>query len=323
MNRRDSMLSLLALGAAPLVARAQQSRVFRVGVIMLGGPYAGAVGGLRDGLKALGLEDGKHFVFHVRDLKGDLKLVEAAASDVEREHVDLIYSLSTSLSVRVKRATKNVPIVFYVGNDPVVAGLVDNFRRPGGRLTGIHGQFVALAAKRLELLKVLVPSVRRIVTFYDPGNPTAQRSVKITRDAAQQLNIELVDRPVASVEELRAGLLALRPGDADAFFWVSDAMVTSQSDFIVETAKAKKLPTMFQEQGSVANGGFASYGESYHTIGRLSAKYVQQILKGEVPGNLPIEQTDRLHFVINVRTAKALGVNIPQSVLMRADEVIQ
>jgi len=290
---------------------------------MLGGPYAGAVRGLRDGLREVGLDEGKQLVFLVRDLKGDLKSVAAAASDVERENVDLIYCVSTSVTVRVKRATKNVPIVFYAGNDPVSFGLVDSFRKPGGRLTGIHGQFVELAGKRLELLKLLVPSVQRVVTFYDPANPTAQRAVKFTRDAAQQLKLDLVERPVTSVEELRAGLRALQPGDADAFFWVSDAMVTSQAEFIVETAKGKKLPTMFQEQGSVAMGGFASYGESYYTIGRLSARHVQRILKGEEPGNLPVEQTNRLHFVINLRTAKTLGLTIPQSVLLRADELIQ
>jgi putative ABC transport system substrate-binding protein len=323
MNRRDTVLALLALGAAPLVTEAQQARVYRVGVIHVGGPYSAAVDGLRDGLKELGLEEGKQLVFHVRDTKGDLASVEASARDIERENVDLIYAVSTSVTTRVKQATKKIPIVFYAGSDPVAFGLVESFRKPGGRLTGIHGRFIDLTAKRLELLKLLVPKLRRAVAFYDPTNPSAQRSAKIARDAARQLNVELIERPVVSAEELRAGLRALRPSDADAIFYVSDAMVSSQSALIIETAKAKRLPTMFQEQWSVAQGALASYGESYYTIGRFSAKYVQQVLKGADPGNMPIEQLDRLHFVVNLKTAKALGLTIPQSVLVRADEIIR
>jgi putative tryptophan/tyrosine transport system substrate-binding protein len=169
----------------------------------------------------------------------------------------------------------------------------------------------------------MVPRLRRVVTFYSPDNPAAQQSVKIARDAARQLKLELVERPVASVEQLRAGLRALRPGDADSFFYVSDAMVASQAELIIESASAKKLPTMFQERGAVAKGALAAYGESFYTIGRLSAKHVQRVLLGGDPGDLPVEQVDRFHFVINLKTAKALGLTIPQSVLERADEVIQ
>jgi putative ABC transport system substrate-binding protein len=213
--------------------------------------------------------------------------------------------------------------VFYVGTDPVVVGLVESFRKPGGRLTGVHGQFADLTAKRLELLKEMIPGLRRVVTFYSPDNPAARRSVTIARDAARQLKVELVERPVASVEELRAGLRALRPGEADAFFFVSDAMVNSQEELIIDTARAKRLPTMLPYQGSVAKGALASYGESYYALRRLSAKHVQRVLLGADPGPLPIEQLDRVHFVINLKTAKAIGLTIPSSLLRRADQVIE
>jgi len=309
--------------AAPVAVEAQQARVYRVGVILQGGPYSAAIDGLRDGLRELGLEDGKQLVLHVRDAKGDLKAVEVAARSLEEEKVDLIYSVATSVTLAAKRATRNVPIVFYAGSDPVALGLVESFRKPGGRLTGIHGQFSDLTAKRLELLKEMLPALRRVVAFYNPNNAAAQQSSKIGRDAARQLNVELVERHVASVEELRAGLRALRPGKADALFYVADAMVTSQTEMIIDTARAKRLPTMFQEPESVAKGALASYGLSYHTIGRSSAKHVQRVLLGANPGDVPVEQLDRLHFAINLKTAKALGLTIPQSVLLRADEVIQ
>jgi putative ABC transport system substrate-binding protein len=314
---------ILALFAAPLVVEAQQARVYHVGVVLQGGPYSPAVDGLRDGLRELGLEEGKQFVLHVRDAKGDLKSVEAAARSLEGEKVDLIYAVATSVTLAAKRATKNVPIVFYAGTDPVAVGLVESFRKPGGRLTGIHGQLTDLTAKRLQLLKEMIPRLRRVVTFYSPENPAAQQSVKIARDGARQLKVELLERPVASVEELRAGLRALRPGEADAFFYVADAMVASQAELIIDTARAKRLPTMFSDKGSVAKGALASYGESYYALARLSAKQVHRILLGANPGDLPVEQLDKLLFFINLKTAKALGLTIPQSVLMRADEVIE
>ena len=164
--------------------------------------------------------------------------------------------MTTAVTLAAKRATKSVPIVFYAGTDPVSVGLVEGVRKPGGRLTGIHGQITALTAKRLELLKEMVPKLRRVVTFYSPDNPGAQQSVKIARDAARQLKLELVERPVASVEELRAGLRTLRPGEVDAFFYVVDAMVASQAELIIDSARAKRLPTMFQERWSVAKGGW-------------------------------------------------------------------
>jgi putative ABC transport system substrate-binding protein len=314
---------ILALFAAPLAAPAQQARVYRVGVVLQGGPYSAAIDGLRNGLKELGLEEGKQFVLHVRDTKGDLKSVGPEARSLEEEKVDMIYTLATSVTLATKRATKSVPIVFYAGTDPVAVGLVESIRKPGGRLTGIYSRFTDLAAKQLQLLKEMVPSLRRVVTFYSPDNPAAQQSVKIARDAARQLKVELLERPVASVEKLRAGLRALRPGEADAYYYVSDAMITSQSTLIIDAARAKRLATMFNQRETVAMGALASYGVSYYELGRLSAKHVQRVLLGTDPGVLPVEPVDRLHLVINLKTAKAIGLTIPQSVLARADEVIE
>ncbi|MET0163434.1 MAG: ABC transporter substrate-binding protein [Vicinamibacterales bacterium] len=313
----------VALLVTSLGVEAQSARVYRVGVVLQGGANFAAIDGLRDGLRELGLEEGKQFVLDVRDAKGNLASVEAAAKDLEREKVDLIYAVATSVTLAAKRATTSVPIVFYAGTDPVAIGLVESFRKPGGRMTGIHGQLTDLTGKRLELLKQMIPSLRRVVTFYTPDNPASQQSVKIAREAARQLKLELIERPVASVGELRAGLRALRPGEADAFCYVADAMVASQDELIIETAFAKRLPTMLSYKGSVTNGALASYGESYFALGRLAAKHVQRILLGADPGSLPVEQLDRPQFVINLKTAKALGLTIPQSVLARADEVIR
>jgi len=324
ISRRTFVASLTGgLLAAPLTAEAQQARVYRIGVVLQGGPYFADIDGVRDGLKELGLVEGKHFVLDLHDTKSDLSLVESAARTLEEQKVDLIYSITTSVTLAAKRATKSVPIVFYTGTDPVAVGLVESFRKPGGRLTGVYGRFTELTAKRLELLKDMMPRLRRVVIFYSPDNPAAQISMRIARDAAGRLQVKLVERPVDSVEALRAGLRALRPGEADAFIYASDAMIVSQEELFLDTSRTKKLPTMLSYQGNVSKGALASYGENRFTLGRLAAQYIQRVLLGANPADLPIEQIDKLHFVVNLKTAKALGLTIPPSVLARADEVVQ
>src|SRR5262245_16267744 len=163
---------ILALFAAALPVETQQSRLSRVGIVLQGGDYLPAVDGRRDGFRELGFGEGKQLVLLVRETKGDLKSVEPAAQSLEREGVDLIYSLATSVTLAVKQATKRVPIVFYAGTDPVSIGLVESYPKPGGRLTGIHGQFTDMTAKRLEFRNAMVPRVRRpAVTTPPPGSP--------------------------------------------------------------------------------------------------------------------------------------------------------
>ena len=305
------------------LAQAQQAKIYRVGVILEGGPFYAVLDGLKDGLRELGFEEGKHFLLQIRDLKGVRKAADEAARSLEREKVDLIYVIATSPAIAVKRATAEVPIVFVVGSDPTVAGLVESFARPGGRVTGVHFLSSDLTAKRLEILKEILPELRRVVTFYDPSNEVALRAAKSAREAARQLKVEVVERQVASVEELRLGLKGLKADEADAYFYINDAMMASQAQSIIDTARAKKLPTMFQEPSLVAQGALVSYGVSYHEVGRLSAKYVQRVLAGTSPQNLPVEMLNRLGLAINLKTAKELGLTIPQAVLLRADKVIE
>ena len=326
MNSRKVLVVAFVLGLllAPLAADAQQvGKVYRVGVIHEGGPYHAVIQGLRDGLRELGLEERTHFVLDIRDTKGDLKAVEEAARSLVRARVDLLYTVATSVSLAAKRATADIPIVFCAGGDPVVLGLVESFAKPGGRLTGIHYLSADLTAKRLEILKELLPKARRMVTFYTPDNPSAREASRLAGPAARQLGIELVERRVSSVEELRAGLRALKAGEADAFFLLSDAMVISQMHLIIDVARAKRLPTMVWDRVSVAEGALVGYGVNYYEVGRLSAKHVKRVLAGTNPKDLPVESVDRYELALNLRTARELGLTIPQSVLIRADQVIE
>jgi putative ABC transport system substrate-binding protein len=310
--------------AAPLAAQAQQAgKKYRVGVVLEGGPYYAMIDGLKGGLKDLGFEEGTQYILLIRDVKGNPKALEETARALEQEKVDLIYSLATSVTLAVKRATTSVPIVFYAGTDPVVVGLVTSYAKPGGRLTGVHSRTTDLEGKRLEILKEISPKIRRVAAFYDPGNAAARENAKSVREAARQLRIEVVERHVRSVEELRAGLQALKPGEVDALAHVADAMLISQSKLVVDMAKAKKLPMISNERSFASEGGLASYGVNNFAVGRQSAKYVHRVLLGTSPADLPVERVDRFELIINLKTAKALGLTIPPSVLQRADEVIQ
>jgi putative ABC transport system substrate-binding protein len=316
------VLLLVGMLAMPLAAEAQEARVYRIGVITYGGPYLAAFDGLRDGLKELGLEEGNQVIFHMRDVRSDPKAVEAAAKGLEKEKVDLIYAVGTSITAVVKRATQNVPIVFYAGVDPATVGLVKTLAKPGGRLTGIHTRSTPLIGKRLELLKELMPSLRRVLFLANPGNATFGEGGRAAREAARQLKIELVERQVRSIDELRKTLDELPAGEVDALAYV-DAMVVSQEAMMVQAATTKKLPLITSQRASVANGALASYGVSYYAGSRFAAKQVQRILLGANPADIAVEQLDRLHLAINLKTAKALGLKIPTSVLARADEVIE
>ena len=326
MDRRTFIGSVASsVLAAPLsaFAQAQQAKVYRVGVVLEGGPYYAAVDGLKDGLKELGFIEGKHYVLEIRDLKGDRKAAEAAARSLEREKVDLIYSVATSVATVVKRATTEVPIVFAVGEDPIVAGLVESYARPAGRLTGVYRQATELDSKSLEILRAILPDLRRVVTFYDPSNVTAVAGAKSMREAARQLRVEFVERHVASVAELRLGFQALQAREFDAFLYSSDAMVISQARIIIDMARTKRLPTMFPYAELVAQGALVSYGVPYREVGRASAKYVHRVLTGTRPQDLPVELLSRVELAVNLKTAREIGLTIPQAVLLRADEVIQ
>jgi putative ABC transport system substrate-binding protein len=210
-----------------------------------------------------------------------------------------------------------------VGTDPVAKGLVDSFARPGGRLTGVQYLVTDLTAKRLEILKEILPKLSRVIIFYNPGDLIAPAAAKLAREEAGRLGLKFIERHVSSVEELRKVLQALKPGEAEAYFYVPDVMVVGQVQLIIDTAKAKKLATMFQERSPVAKGALASYGQNFYEIGRVSAKYVQRVLSGVQPRDLKVETIDDVELVINLQTAKALGLTIPPNVLARARKVIK
>ena len=302
---------------------AQQPKIYRIGAILPGGPLYETIEGLRHGLKELGLQEGKQYTLDIRDTKGDAKAAEDAARDFEREKFNLLYVITSTLIAAAKSATGNTPIVFTIGSDPVALELVSDFATPGGRLTGVHYPVKDLTAKRLEILKEMLPKLGRVLTLYDPKNKVAAEGAALAREEAKRLGLKLIERHVNSLDELRKALQEIKSKEADAFFYIADALVVGQAQLIIDTAKAKKLPTMLQDQSLVAKGGLASYGQNFYEIGRVSAKYVQRVLSGTAPKELKIETVDSVELAINLQTAKQLGVTIPPQLLARAQKVFK
>ena len=201
--------------------------------------------------------------------------------------------------------------------------MVDSIAKPGGRLTGFHFLTVDLTAKRLEILREIVPKLRRIVTFYDPRTPGAVTSLAGAREAAGKLDIEVAAQQVTSVEEIRDRLHTLATTEADAFFFVTDFLVTVNTPLVIEAANALRLPTMATNVTLVRMGALAGYGPDWREYGRSSARYVARILAGSSPRDLPVEAINRPALAINLNTAKAIGLEIPPLLLTRADEVIE
>jgi putative ABC transport system substrate-binding protein len=324
MNKKIFVALLVSLAVSAVSSvQAQPHKPYRIGIIHEGGTYDTVVEGLKDGLRGLGLEPGRDVLLEIRDMQGNRAAVGAAARSLEQTKVDLLCSLSTGDTIAAKAATKEVPIVFVIGTDAAAEGLVESPAHPGGRLTGVQSLSRDLTAKRLEILKEILPTLHRVVTFYHPSTVAALEATKLAREAARKLNIEINERPIASAEEFRRAFNALAPKDADAFVTVGDAMILSQSKFIIDTARSKKLPTMFSDPNLVTQGALAGYGVNRYDQGRLMAKYVQRVLTGTPPRELPVESISTYELGLNLQTARDLGITITQSVLFRADKVIE
>ena len=314
---------LLAALLLPLVAHAQPSgKVHRIGVIHLGGAYEAVLEGMRIGMKDAGLAEGKHFILHVRNTRGNLQEVESSAKQLFIERVDLLFTITTSATLAAKKATRDIPIVFYAGNDPVRVGLVKSFAQPGDRLTGVHHRATDLMAKRLEAVRRVLPTARRIVMFFNPDLGSARDGLVFARSAAPKLGFEIVERPVKSVDEMLTAMRALRPGEVDVFVTSGDAAQTAAMPQILPLARERKLPVAMQDLNLVQAGALMAYGANYLDVGRSAAKPIQRILAGAKPQDIPVEIYDKVQLALNLRVAKELGLTIPQPVILRADHVI-
>jgi putative ABC transport system substrate-binding protein len=278
--------------------------------------------GLRDGLLSLGYREGEQFVIGVRFTQGDVARLPEAAQGLIRDGADLLFPTDASAARAAQKATTRVPIVFAaVVGDPVELGLVRNVARPGGNITGVTDGDLELNPKRLEILKDLIPGLKRVLFPFDPTDSHAAVAARVYRDGARQLGVTLVEKPVRSETEARTTLTKLRKAEVDGI--VTPSSLSLNIGGVVLDATSQRFPTMFNGAFMVERGGLISYGPDWYESGRQAARLVDKIMKGEDPGRIPVEANPKVELAINVRTAKALKLVIPPSLLQRANRLIE
>ncbi len=318
MKRRAFIAAIAGCGSLGLAALAQRAK--RVGVVLQGGAHFAGLAGVRDALKAAQLPNVSVLV---HEGKGDLRVIETAAKELEATGVDVIVAMAVSVAVTVQRSTSHVPIVFLSDSDPVAFGLVDSIARPGGRITGVQFLFSDVTSKRLALLQELLPGIRRVLSFYSPDNVTGTKAVQVASDAAPALGLDYVARGCRSPEEAQARIATLADEQADAYFFLPDSLILAHDQLLLDAASALRLPVMSHELDIVSRGALAGYGVNYQELGRQAGDYVVRILMGTPPRDLPVQSVTKVALSVNLKTAKALGIAIPPSLLARADEVIE
>lgn len=317
-------LAWFALGA-PCVADAQQARPpYRVGTLTAAwAPNHPAVEGLRAGLAALGMNEGRDVVFDHRYVEGRLEELPVAAASLVASRIDVLFTVAENATQAAANATTKLPIVFANVGDPVASGFVRELAHPGGNLTGVSNLETELAPKRLEMLKTLAPRIRRVWAIYDAGGGRAAlRAAQRVREAAPALDIELLDRPVRTPEELAATLAAVRPGDGLLPFESGGTTLDVPSQMLEAATRAKAL-TMFSSGFWVGYGALAAYGTDHRAVGYQAARLVAKILAGSRPQDVPVEGANRVELVLNLKVARAIGITIPPAAFLRADHVIE
>jgi putative ABC transport system substrate-binding protein len=329
MERRTFMVMLTGgTVIAPFAAEAQQAdKVARIGYLatnLAANPHLHEA--FRQGLRDLGYVEGRNVVIEYRDAEGKLERLPVLAAELVALKIDVIFAPNTPSALAAKQATRTLPIVFAIAADPVTDGLVTSLARPGGNVTGLSSLAPELVGKRLEQLKQAVPGVSRVAVLWQPGavgERTEKDMLKGAEAAARALGVQLqvveargpadIDRAFSDMTRVRAGALTSLGGP----------MFFNERRRLVDLAAKNRLPAVYPQREFVDAGGLMAYGPNLADVFRRAATYVDKILKGAKPADLPVEQPTKFELVINLKTAKALGLTIPPSVLGRADQVIQ
>jgi putative ABC transport system substrate-binding protein len=322
MKRRKFIALLGAAAAArPLGARAQQGeKVYKIGILSAGSPVPGPT--LLADLRELGYVEGKNLTFERRYAEDRLDRLPKFAAELVSLKVDVIMAAGTLAPLAAKRATSTIPIVMMAAGDPVGSGLVASLAQPGGNVTGTSLMAPDLGGKRLEFLKELLPRVSRVAVLWNAANPYSALVFKETAGAAETLGVELQSLEVREPADIDAALEAAMGQHANALITVEDPLTIDLRKKIAEFAVDHRLPTISGLRVFVDSGALMSYGADLANIIRRSVVYVDKILKGAKPSDLPVEQPTKFELVINLKTAKSLGLTIPSLLLARADEVI-
>jgi ABC-type uncharacterized transport system substrate-binding protein len=325
MKRREFITLLGGAAAWPLVARAQQAgKLPTIGFLVAGTPSSHGqwVAALVRRLHELGWIEGHTVTIEYRWAEGRTERFDEIAAEFVRRKVDVIVTSATAAIVAAKQATSVIPIVFAAAGDPVETGLVASLARPGGNVTGLSIQQTDVAAKRLELLREVVPGLRRLAILGNVDGPAVLLDMREVQTTARPLGLEVVTSEIRRGEDIAPAFETLK-GRADALYVCIDPLAHSHRIRINTLALAAGLPTMHGSREPVEAAGLMSYGPNHPDLWRRAADYVDKILRGAKPGDLPVEQPRKFDLVINLTTAKALGLEIPPTLLATADEVVE
>jgi putative ABC transport system substrate-binding protein len=327
MKRRKFLA--LAGGAAawalswPLAARAQPTgKVARIGFLRVGPPPPSFIEPLRQGLKDLGYVEGKNITFDY-GLAQRVAELPGLAAELVRRKVDVLVASGTPAVIPARNATSVVPVLFIAAFDPVVTGVVTSLARPGGNVTGFTAVFSDLTGKRLEFLKEMLPTLTRVGLLTRPANPGHYQYVQQTQIAARILRVELEVLSVNSPDDFEPAFRRAADAGVAALIQIDDAMFTSHRQRLVELANSHRIPGAYGFREFVEIGGFMALGPSYSELYRRAADYLDKILKDAKPADLPVQQPTKFELILNLKTAKALGLTISPTLLARADEVIE
>jgi ABC-type uncharacterized transport system substrate-binding protein len=326
IGRRDFITLMGGAAAAwPLAARAQQpGKVYRIGVFTAGAPLMSKTWSIFiDGLKELGWTEGKNIAFEPRYAENNLDRLPELAAELVRLNVDVILAFGTLAPLAAKRASATVPIVMANAGDPLGSGLVASLARPGGNVTGMSLMAPDLGGKRLELLKEILPWLSRVAVIWNAANPYSALVFEEIRGAAKTLAIELQSLEVRGPGDFDGVLDSAVRKRADALVAVEDPLTFNHRKQIAESCAENRLPAMYGLREYADAGGLLAYGASQEDLLRRAVGFVDKILKGVKPADLPVQQPTKFELVINLKTAKALGLEIPPTLLARADEVIE
>jgi putative ABC transport system substrate-binding protein len=315
-----------AAASWPLAAHAQQpAKVLRIGFLgnSTAALEANLIGPFRDGLSALGYVEGRNVVIEYRWAEGKYESFAGLIAELIALKVDVIVTAGTPATLAVKKATTRVPLIMIAVGDPVGTGIVASLARPGGNITGLSSMAPDLEGKRLELLREVAPGLSRIAVFWNPANAFNAGAMKQVRAAAEALRISVLPLAVRTAEELDGAFAAIVKERPEALIVFADRIFLHNRMRMMEFAAKNRLPSVNAYQELVEAGGLMSFGPSYEDMHRRAATYVDKIFKGARPADLPVEQPTRFKLVINLKTARALGLDIPPTLLVLADEVIE
>jgi len=325
MNKKMILLTLCSLLLAPcFAAQAQkQGTLPRIGLLFLGAPPHPILNGFTEGLREVGYIDGKTIHIEYRYAGGKDDRLPALASELVQLKVDAILTAGTPAIFAVKNATQTIPIVFFSTSDPIGTGVVASLAHPGGNITGVSALASDLWPKRLELLKEISPKLARVAMVWNKSNAGMSLEARATQEVAGPLGVALQDRAIKNANELESVFAAMTKDRPDAFLALVDPVLFSGQKRILEFLVANRLPAIFQSKDWVEAGGLISYGPSYPELFRRVGVQMDKVLKGLKPADIPVEQPTKFELVINLNTAKQIGLTVPPNLLVRADRVIR